>query len=88
LSRNGLFEPSLDQNIDWVDKCLESINIAFRWNKPAVIGTHRLNFIGSIDPNNRDRNLKMFDELLKKIITKWPDVEFISSKDLFKYYNF
>jgi hypothetical protein len=83
LSRNGLFEPSLNPKIDWVDKCLESINTAFRWKKPAVIGTHRLNFIGSIDSNNRDRNLKLLEELLKKIITKWPDVEFINSSQLF-----
>ena len=84
LSRNGLFEPSLNQNIDWVDKCLESIDIAFKWKKPAVIGTHRLNFIGSIDPKNRDRNLKLLDKLLKKIILKWPDVEFVNSSQLFE----
>lgn len=85
--RNGLFEPSLHQNIDWVDKCLESIEIAFKWNKPAIIGTHRLNFMGSIVPKNREENLRLLDELLGKILKKWPDVEFVSSADLINEYS-
>jgi len=86
LQRNGLFEPSLNENTDWVDKCLESIEIAFKWNRPAVIGTHRLNYIGSIFPKNRDNGLMKLDILIKKIIQKWPEVEFISSTELGKMY--
>lgn len=85
--RNGLFEPSLNKNLDWVDKCLESIEIAFKWNKPAIIGTHRLNFIGSIIPENREANLKLFDKLLTEILKKWPDVEFINSAELIDEYS-
>jgi hypothetical protein len=43
---------------------------------------HRVNFIGSINQNNRERNLKLFKELLDKIDKLWPNVEFLSSKDL------
>ena len=86
LQRNGLFEPSLNENIDWVDKCLESIEIAFKWNKPAVIGTHRLNYIGSIFPKNRDNGLIKLDILIKKILQKWPEVEFVSTVDLGNIY--
>lgn len=86
LSRNGLFEPSINENINWVDKCLESIEVAFRWNKPAVIGTHRINYIGSLNLKNSTSSLKQMDELLKKILQKWPEVEFITSEELARVY--
>ncbi|AWG23047.1 hypothetical protein FFWV33_16710 [Flavobacterium faecale] len=79
LVRNAFFEPSLMPYTEWVSDCLQRINIAFRWNKPAIIGIHRLNFIGSIHEENRTKNLKMFKQLLKEIIKRWPDVEFRSS---------
>ena len=85
--RNGLFEPATNENIDWVDKCLESIRIAFKWNKPAIIGTHRLNYIGSMAPENRKQNLADLSELLSRIIDYWPDVEFVSSDELAKVYE-
>lgn len=80
--RNAFFEPSSDPKRDWVSACLADIETAFRWNKPAIISTHRLNFIGSLDPGNRYRNLKMLEELLLKILRRWPDVEFVSSETL------
>ena len=82
LVRNCRFEPSSNPNMDWVGSCLNEINTAFRWKKPAIIETHRVNFIGYINTENRDRNLKLFEELLKKIILRWPDVEFMSSDEL------
>jgi len=84
LVRNCRFEPSSDPKKDWVRSCLNEINTAFRWKKPAIIEAHRVNFIGYINPENRDRNLKLFEELLKKIIQRWPDVEFMSSDELGK----
>jgi hypothetical protein len=82
LVRNCLFEPSSNQNKNWVDSCLSEINKAFNHQRPAIICSHRVNFIGSIVPENRDRNLKLFDELLKRITQKWPDVEFFTSDQL------
>ncbi len=82
LLRNAFFEPSLKNNQDVIDDCMKRIGIAFRWNKPAIICSHRLNFIGSIDINNRDRNLKMFGTLLRSIMRKWPTVEFMTSDQL------
>jgi len=87
LSRNGLFEPSLIAKTDWVAKCLESIKIAFKWNKPAVIGTHRINFIGSLVEENRTENLKKLEVLLTEILQRWPNVEFISSEELAKQFR-
>jgi hypothetical protein len=79
LIRNAFFEPSLTKLSDPVGEVLKRIQIAFRWNKPAVIGSHRINFMGSLDAQNRKKNLHLLDDLLKAIIKQWPDVEFISS---------
>jgi hypothetical protein len=82
LVRNCRFEPSADLKKDWVESCLKEIGTAFRWRKPAIIESHRVNFIGYINPENRDRNLKLFNELLTSILKKWPDVEFMTSDQL------
>ncbi|MBB3185989.1 hypothetical protein [Microbacter margulisiae] len=82
LVRNCFFEPSENIAFDWVNDCMNRIKIAFRWGKPAIISTHRLNFIGNIDPTNRDRNLKLFANLLKTILHFYPDVEFMTSDQL------
>lgn len=82
LVRNSAFEPGLIHKSDWVDYTLSGIRDAFRWNKPAIVCSHRINFIGSLDPSNRSRNLKMLDELISRIRKNWPDVEFMSSDAL------
>jgi hypothetical protein len=84
LVRNCAFEPSSNPEVDWVDRCLESIRTAFLWSKPAVIEMHRVNFIGFINPENRDENLKMLAQLLQSIIQTWPEVEFMTSDQLGK----
>jgi hypothetical protein len=80
--RNCMFEPARNQNFDWVGKCLSEIEIAFRWGKPAVISSHRENFIGSIFEENRTQSLEKLQLLLEKVIQKWPDIQFISSAQL------
>ena len=80
--RNVKFEPFEDPSQDWVDQCLNDIQTAFFWKKPAIISTHRINYVGSIDIQHRDRNLKALDRLLKNILIKWPEVEFLSSDKL------
>ena len=80
--RNVFFEPAIDPSVDWVAEAMSRIGTAFAWGKPAVIGSHRVNFSGSIDRGNRTRNLDMLDRLLRGIVRKWPDAEFISSADL------
>jgi len=80
--RNVVFEPSMDPSHDWVGTCLRQIASAFRWRKPAVISSHRLNFIGSIRPANRDSGLKQLRALLDEIVRRWPEVEFLGSDEL------
>jgi hypothetical protein len=83
LVRNCTFEHSQQPaTFDSVDDCLKSIQNAFFWKKPAVITAHRLNFIGFIDPGNRERNLKLFRKLLDTMTRRWPDIEFMTSPQL------
>lgn len=82
LFRNCFFEPSTKPDYDFVGDCLRRIEIAFKWKKAANICAHRVNFIGSIDSANTDRTLPEFKRLLKEIVRRWPDVEFVSSDDL------
>lgn len=79
--RNVFFEPSLAPQNDWVDNALARISNAFLFGKPAVVSTHRLNYVGFIDERNRDNNLKLLNNLLKQVLKKWPDVRFVSSAD-------
>jgi hypothetical protein len=80
LIRNCSFEPSIDNNS--FRKTINEIQNAFFWRKPAIIGTHRLNYIGSLVEENRSKNLKEFTNLLNAILKKWPDIEFMSSCQL------
>jgi len=80
--RNCLFEPSIYPNIDWLSACLRQIQTSFFWGKPAVIGTHRVNYIGSIVEKNRTNNLKLLSELLVRIVREWPEIEFLNSQQL------
>ena len=82
LIRNALFEPSAVANKDWVYSCLKEIEIAFLWNKPAIISSHRVNYIGFIEARNRSKNMNLLASLLNKMIEKWPDIEFMSSDKL------
>nr|MBC8343290.1 hypothetical protein [Bacteroidota bacterium] len=82
LVRNCAFEPSENPNRDNVDSCLSDISNAFFWQKPAIISSHRLNYIGFINNNNRNKNLDELDKLLSAILKKWPEVEFMRSTEL------
>jgi hypothetical protein len=80
--RNVHFEPVMNPNVDIVDRALAQIAIAFAFRRPAVINTHRVNYIGSIDPKNADLGLSALKKLLISITRRWPDVKFISTDQL------
>lgn len=82
LVRNCYFEPSFSYKKDWVSSCMKEILRSFQLHKPAIIGTHRVNYIGGIDEKNRQHGLKELSALIKEIIRNWPEVEFISSDQL------
>lgn len=84
LVRNCFFEPTVNPALDWVGNCLKRMEFIFKIKKPVIIGSHRLNYIGSINSENRKNNLKLLNELLLKIVAKWPDVIFTTSDQLIK----
>lgn len=81
-TRNCAFEPTAP-GYRGIDTTMKQIETAFRWNKPANISTHRVNFIGRISKDNRDKGLRELQSLLSAVIKKWPDVEFLSSAQMF-----
>lgn len=82
LVRNAFFEPTSSDNCDDVDRCLSAIKIAFRLLKPAIISSHRVNYMGYLHPANRYKSLASLKNLLESIMKTWPDVEFMSSDQL------
>jgi len=79
LVRNAFFEPSLEPNKNWLSTTLKDIENAFAKNQPAIVGSHRINFIGGLSEQNRDQNLKLLKQILIRVIKIYPDVEFVNS---------
>ena len=82
LVRNTFFEPSLETKKHDLGAIIKRIETSFLWNKPVIIGSHRINYIGSLNEKNRTQNLFYLNELLNYIVKKWPEVEFMSSDEL------
>ena len=80
--RNCSFEPSID-GLGY-EKTIKEIGNAFFWKQPAIISSHRVNFIGVLDERNQQKNLIEFKNLLETIMRKWPDVEFMHTMSLEK----
>jgi hypothetical protein len=82
ITRNVMFEPNSPQSNNWVDYAVDQIRVAFKFRNPAVISTHRANYVSGLNPENRTNGLKLLEQLLLKIKTKWPDAEFMTSSQL------
>ena len=82
IVRNVVFEPTRDLRFDSVRLALEQAAAAFRWGKPAIISTHRVNFCGHIEEENRKHGLDALKRLLEGIVQRWPEVHFVGADDL------
>lgn len=87
LVRNCVFEPNEDLGFDWFDFCMPRIEQALKYHNPVIITTHRVNYTGMLNPENRRKSLAELERLLKGIISKWPDVEFMTTAELGKLMN-
>ena len=76
--RNVVFEPNKDMGFDPVERAMQQISAAFRWHKPAIVSSHRVNYCGHIDESNRQRGLDALGVLLQRITQRWPEAEFES----------
>jgi hypothetical protein len=61
---------------------MAQIETAFKWNHPAVISSHRVNYCGNIDIRNRDKGIDALKKLLYEIKKRWPNVEFLNTVEL------
>lgn len=82
MVRNIVFEPVENRGEDSVNLAMKQIEAAFRWNRPAIISSHRVNFCGHVNPENRVNGITALKDLLKRITERWPDVEFMSADQL------
>lgn len=81
--RNCTYEPAYQQNpTKSAKECYDQIMRAFQNRKPAIINSHRFNYISSINRENACENLKGLSWLLHAIIKNVPDAEFISTPEL------
>lgn len=83
--RNCPFEPFKDdcsKNSYAESNCFAQINAAFRMGSPAIISSHRVNFVGELEPKHRDESLEQLKTLLQQIVKRWPDVEFVNGTQL------
>lgn len=85
--RNCFFEPAMNPDKDWVGACMRDIENAFFWKKPAIISSHRVNYVGTLSDNNRSNNLKLLKSLLVRINKKWPEVEFLATPTLINLFR-
>lgn len=83
--RNCPFEPYIDNcqcNANAVSNCLKNVEAAFRMYAPAIISTHRVNFVGGLESEHRDDSLQQLKTLLNEILKRWPDVEFMNGSQM------
>ena len=80
INRFGFFEPTYIKNP--IDNALLSVERAFRWNKPAILSSHRVNYCGYISNKNRENGLRNLDEFLIQVKKRWSDVEFMTSVEV------
>ncbi len=80
--RNIFFEPFLDPDHDWVSSALSEVDEAFSCHTPAIVSSHRVNYVAGMSTGHRDRNLGMLRALLTGVLARWPDVLFVSSHEL------
>lgn len=87
--RNCFYEPSRDRLAGKSDECIlkttmNEIRYAFKCKKPAVICSHRVNYVSGISEENRDNNLILLKKLLNTIKNEYPDVIFMDTSKMCK----
>ena len=63
--RNVKFEPIQESYL--FENVLSGIDAAFRWGKPAVLSSHRINYVSGLDSHHQKFTLKELERLLKKL---------------------
>jgi len=83
--RNCRFEPLEDGINRSINNALRQVKVSFRWGKPAILATHRVNFVGGLSSENRQKGLGALSQLLKELLESYPDIEFMNSLEYSQY---
>ncbi len=81
LVRNAHFEPIIGGEQTF-NTCLKQIQRAFNLKIPAIISTHRINYVSGMCKDNKQNGLNYLKKLINSILKTWPDVIFMSSVEL------
>jgi hypothetical protein len=88
LTRNVVFEPAIVSNQEQlIENTLADMATSFFFRKPVIISSHRVNYVGGVDPNNRTKGFASLAELLRRVLIRWPDISFMSSSQLGELIN-
>lgn len=87
IVRNVVFEPCKPMGFEPVSRAIAQVDAAFNWNKPAIISSHRANYCGHLDEENRQNGLSALKELLGELTRRWPDLEFVTTNQLINEYD-
>lgn len=80
--RNVIFEPSIHGPNSALDLAKNQIEYSFKHHLPAIVSSHRINYTSRINLNNREQGLDSLQRLLKWLVEKYPNVQFLSSSEL------
>lgn len=80
--RNVTFEPSRSQDMNYWKKSFSQIQSLFEKGRPAIVSTHRVNYVGSISESNSKKSLIQLDKLLRAINKAYPNVVYMSTAQL------
>lgn len=85
LNRNVYFEPvSKKENI--VDQTVNDIKQAWAKNQPAVLNTHRSNYV-SLDVDQTKKGLSSLNKLLSTLEQKYPNISYLTDWELSQLYS-
>jgi hypothetical protein len=80
IVRNCVFEPLQQKNS--FNICKQMVQAAFTMNSPAIISSHRVNYVGFANERFRKDSLIELSKLLNWVVKRYPDVHFYSMTDL------
>ena len=82
LVRDDYFEPSFGHG---AERGLAALAAKTRAGQPALLETHRANFLG--EAGKAERSLAELDRLLAAALARWPALRFMSSAELARHYD-
>lgn len=82
ITRNVIFEPNSPKHESWVKPALKEVKKAFESKKPAVISSHRANYVGGLNTSNREEGLRQLKDFLNEVVQEFPETEFMTSTQL------